>query len=292
MIGEVLSLLRGDVTSDKIVPPSGFTARLTVFAAAAMALLAAFALTVSLSLQRVAENWADALDNVATIEVTSSENEDVARILAVLETTPGVAEAEEISAETQRNLLGPWLGEGFPLDALPLPRLISLRETDALDRDGLILRLTGEVPSAQYLTHDATERQVAQSALRLRILGWISVAVTGAVMAVIMILAASTALAANASEIATLRLIGATDDFITRAFVRRFTLRGAVGGAIGTVCAIIILLTVSISANATFGTLIPGVVGWILIALIPFFAALISFLATRRAALRMLSNLT
>ena len=46
---QILALLRGDPQADQVVPPTGFTARLTVFAAAAMTFLAVFALALSLA---------------------------------------------------------------------------------------------------------------------------------------------------------------------------------------------------------------------------------------------------
>ena len=49
-------------------------------------------------------------------------------------------------------------------------------------------------------------------------------------------LAANAALATNAQVIRVLRLIGARDTYIARAFVRRFTLRALSGAAIGTAC--------------------------------------------------------
>ena len=40
----VKTLIIGDAQADRVVPPSGFTAQLTLFAAGAMAFLAVFAL--------------------------------------------------------------------------------------------------------------------------------------------------------------------------------------------------------------------------------------------------------
>ena len=47
----------------------------------------------------------------------------------------------------------------------------------------------------------------------------------GATMAAMITLAARAALATNAEVIRVLRLVGAKDSYIARAFVRRFTLR-------------------------------------------------------------------
>ena len=46
--------LRRDAGADRVVPPAGFTVRLTLFTAAAMAFLAVFALALSLAAGRLA----------------------------------------------------------------------------------------------------------------------------------------------------------------------------------------------------------------------------------------------
>ena len=43
-----MALIAGDRQADRVVPPSGFTAQLTLFASGAMAFLAVFALALSL----------------------------------------------------------------------------------------------------------------------------------------------------------------------------------------------------------------------------------------------------
>ena len=55
-------------------------------------------------------------------------------------------------------------------------------------------------------------------------------------MAAMITLAANAALATNAQVIRVLRLIGARDTYIARAFVRRFTLRALSGAAVGHRC--------------------------------------------------------
>ena len=59
--------------------------------------------------------------------------------------------------------------------------------------------------------------------------GWLSIVLIGATMAAMITLAANASLAANAQVIRVLRLVGARDSYIARAFVRRFTLRALAG---------------------------------------------------------------
>lgn len=107
-------------------------------------------------------------------------------------------------------------------------------------------------------------------------------------------LAAQSALAANSQVIEVLRLVGARDTYIARAFVRRFTLRAITGAAIGTALAMIGIAFLP-SADAAGGFLTGlGFTGasWLLPLLMPPLAGLVAFLATRIAALRKLKELT
>ena len=78
MIGDVtarinrgLALLVGDAQADRAVPPTGFTARLTVFTAGAMAFLAVFAIALSLATGRLADRWAAELARTATLRISA-----------------------------------------------------------------------------------------------------------------------------------------------------------------------------------------------------------------------------
>jgi len=106
-------------------------------------------------------------------------------------------------------------------------------------------------------------------------------------------LAAQAALAANRQVIRTLRLVGARDAFIARAFVRRFTRRGFVGAAVG--CALGMSAVALLPATEEAGGFLTGLgfsgLGWFWPLVIPPLAALVAFIATRAAALRMLKGI-
>ena len=112
------------------------------------------------------------------------------------------------------------------MDALPLPRLIEFREVPpGFDATGLRLRLQAEAPGATLDDHTRWREPLVAAADRLRTLGHLSLALMGVVVAALVTLAASSALASNARVIEVLRLVGARDSYIARAFVRRFTIR-------------------------------------------------------------------
>jgi cell division transport system permease protein len=292
----LLSLVAGDAQADRVVPPTGFTARLTLFAAAAMAFLTVFALALSLATGRLAQNWGSALAQSSTIRVSAPEGQVDTQVLAVMDvlaTTPGIRDARVLTDDEQRALLEPWFGPDLPLDTLPVPRLIEVKEEpEGYDAEGLRARLAGEAPGAVLDDHTRWREPLVRAADRLRLLGLVSIGLIAATTAVMITLAASAALAANAQVIRVLRLVGARDSYIARAFVRRYTLRALTGAAVGTGLG---MLAIWLLPEADPGGSFLTGLGfqrsqWLWPLLIPPLTALVAFAATRRAALTTLKE--
>lgn len=296
-INTLRSLVVGDKQADRVVPPSGFTAQLTLFAAGAMAFLAVFAMALSLASGRLAARWGDELARTSTIRIVAPAGERAAQTdaaLRVLQTTAGVQDARALSDEEQQALLSPWFGQGVDLGSLPVPRLIEVVEAaDGFDAEGLRLRLAAEVPAAFLDDHTRWRAPLVQAANRLRLLGWIAIVLIGAAVGAMVTLAANAALAANAQVVAVLRLVGATDSYIAEAFIRRFTIRAFIGAAVGTVLGMMaVLLLPSAGDDAGFltGLGFQGA-GWLMPFLTPFMAGGVAFLATHVASRKALEAL-
>ncbi len=289
--------LRRDAGADRVVPPAGFTVRLTLFTAAAMAFLAVFALALSLAAGRLADTWGEDLARASTIRISAppgQRDSQTTAALRVLAQTPGVASARALTPDEQRALLEPWFGPGLPLEGLPVPQLIEVVEGgDGFDADGLRLRLQAEVPAAVLDDHTRWRRPLVVAAGRLRLLGWVSLGLIVAATGAMVTLAANAALAANAQVIAVLRLVGATDGYIASAFVRRFTVRTLTGAAIGAALAVVALLLLPGAQEA--GGFLTGLRfegwGWLVPLLLPPLSALVAYLATEAAARRVLEDL-
>lgn len=293
-IGRLFSLLAGDPQADKAVPPTGYTARLTVFTAGAMALLAVFALAFSLATDRLADRWAAELARTSTLRISAPTDQMSAQTQAairLLETTPGVASARALTPEEQRALLEPWFGPDLPIESLPIPQLIEIVEDETgYDSTGLRARLVAEVPGAVLDDHTRWRDPLVAAAERMRLLGLVAIVLIGLSTAAMITLAAQAALAANAQVIRVLRLVGARDIYIARAFVRRFTLRALTGSAAGTVAgmiAIALLPSADVAGGFLTGLAFGGV-HWLWPLAIPPLSAIVAFAATRSAALRTL----
>lgn len=294
----VFRLLAQDRQVDRVVPPSGFTAQLTLFTSAAMAFLAVFALALSLASGRLADRWSSALAGTATIRISAPPDQmalQEAAVIRLLSATPGISAARALDTTEQAALLEPWFGPDLPIDALPLPRLIELTQNDAgFDAEGLRQRLAAEAPGAILDDHTRWRRPLVVAAERLRFLGLLSLCLIAGATAAMITLAANAALAANMPVIRVLRLVGAKDSYIVKAFVRRFMLRALIGSAIGTGVAMIGVALLPEADDA--GAFLTGLgfqgLGWLSPLLLPPLTALVAFAATRLAALRMLKGLT
>ena len=122
MSNRILDLLAGDAQADKVVPPSGFTATLTLFSAAAMGFLAVFALALSLATARLADRWGSELARSSTLRISAPADQMAAQTeaaLKVLNTTKGVASAR---AWIRRNSAPCWSrGSGRTCRSRPCP---------------------------------------------------------------------------------------------------------------------------------------------------------------------------
>jgi cell division transport system permease protein len=289
--------LKTDRHSDRVVPPSGYTATLTSFTAGAMAFLAVFAIALSLAAGRLAERWSTGLTNTATIRISAPADEldlQTQAVLDLLAQTPGIASARALSDDEERALLAPWFGPDLPLDALSLPRLIEVTEDGTgYDGEGLRQRLAAEAPGAFLDDHSRWRKPLAVAAERLRLLGILSIVLIVGAMAAMIILAANAALSANAQVIRVLRLVGAKDSYIARAFVRRFTIRALIGATVGALAGMIgvALLPATDAAGAFMTGLGFQGVGWLWPLVLPPITAVIAFVATRTAAMRRLRKL-
>ena len=289
--------LAGDPGADRVVPPTGFTAWLTIFAAGAMAFLAVFALALSLATARLADRWGDALARSSTLRISAPEGQMMAQTdaaLKVLGTTPGVARARALTGEEQRALLEPWFGPDLPIETLPIPQLVEIvEEGRGYDAAGLRLRLAAEVPGAILDDHTRWREPLVRAASRLRLLGWVSLILIAGTVGAIITLAANAALAANGQIIGVLRLVGARDSYIVQAFVRRFTLRGLIGAGAGTVLgciAVALLPRTEVGGGFLTGLGFQGW-HWLWPLTVPLLSSAVAFFATRAAAQRTLRDM-
>ena len=232
MVG-MKNILLPDRYVNQIVPTNGFTTLLTFFTSASMAFLIVFSVAISFAADRLAHSWSGSLANSATLRVSAPKADlesQTEAALNVLSNTKGIASFRLLKEEEQQALLEPWFGPKVPINNLPMPRLISIEEDEnGYDRAGLRLRLAAEVPSAVLDDHTRWRQPLIKAAYRIWFLGWLSIGLIFFIVIAMMVLVTRAALSSNRKVIEVLRLVGATDQYIAAAFVRKFAFRAFFG---------------------------------------------------------------
>ena len=287
----------GDRAADRIVPSTGFTSVLTVVSAGVIEFLAVLTLALSFAASELAERWQAELAGTATVRIAAPSDEREAQTQAVmraLEQTPGIATARVVSDQEQQELLAPWFGSDLPLDTLRLPILIEIVEDEfGPDPEGLRQRLAAEAPGAEYDNHGRWRAPLVRAAEQLSQISRWTIFLIAGVTAITIALAASASLAANGQIIEVLRSVGASDAWIRRAFVRRFTVRALIGGGVGMVAGVLVMMAFpsGIETGILSGLGFSGL-EWIWPIFVPPVTALLAYIATYVAALRRLREVS
>ncbi|MXU63983.1 cell division protein FtsX [Oceanomicrobium pacificus] len=292
----VLDLLVGDRQAEKVVPRRGHTVWLTGLAAGIMAFIAVLVLVLALVGNALAARWTAQLDGTATLRVSAPADQvalQTEAALGILQVTPGVTSVRRVPQGEQLALLAPWLGTDLPQDLLDLPVMIdvTLDDPDGAAVQTIRQRLAAEAPGAMLDLHDRWRDPLVDAASTLRGLSMLALVLMLVLTAAMVSLSTHAALSSNAQVVSTLRLIGARDAFIARAFVRRFTLRAGAGALVGMVAALVLLLIARPAGDHVFaGT---GLTGWQWLwpLLVPLLIAIVALITTRQTALARLRKL-
>ena len=280
----------------QVVPNTGFTKWLTTFTAGAMSFLAVVGLAFSLICSDLSNEWGESLKNssLRLSAPTDLLEKQTNMALAILEQTSGVESARLVGIGAKKKLLEPWLGVDFPLEAIAMPALIEIRETEAgVDYEGLRLRLSAELPSASLDNHSEWRRPIEVVSKLVSQLGMFTVILIVLSSISMVTMASNAALSANVKVLRVLRLVGAFDTFIVTAFVRIFTIRVFLGSFTGTVCAgLVLFLIPNFSENLGILDVVRlEIKDTIYIACVPFLFAIISIFVTRNAVKSSLKRL-
>ena len=280
----------------QVVPNTGFTKWLTTFTAGAMSFLAVVGLAFSLICSDLSNEWGESLKNssLRLSAPTDLLEKQSNMALAILEQTSGVESARLVGIGAKKKLLEPWLGVDFPLEAIAMPALIEIRETEAgVDYEGLRLRLSAELPSAILDNHAEWRRPIEVVSKLVSQLGMFTVILIMLSSIAMVTMASNAALSANVKVLRVLRLVGAFDTFIVTSFVRIFTLRIFLGSLTGTVCAgLALFLIPTFSENLGILDVVRlEIKDSIYIACVPFLFAIISIFVTRNAVKSSLKRL-
>jgi cell division transport system permease protein len=182
---------------------------------------------------------------------------DLAAILEVVRTAPGVTSAEAVSEGDMRQTLERWLGPAAAESAdLPVPALVNFDVAQGANLGAVEQRVRALAPDARIIAHRESIGPLLHS---LHVLQWVAfglVLMLSAAAAAAVVLAARGALDTHRSTIDVMHGIGATDIQVTNLFQRRIAIDALVGSLAGAAAAAIVLML--LSAGASFAGEITG----------------------------------
>jgi cell division transport system permease protein len=259
---------------------------LSVLVTGLMVALGILVLAGAATLRHVDSAWRHAVTDRWTVETRAA---DADRTIAMLKTTPGVAQVRIVPPEEMRHLLQPWLHDAALTSELPLPTLIDV----VIDRDGppspaaLAQKLAAAVPEAKLDDHGSWTRDLLRIAEAGEAMG-LAVFAAIALTATLTIAATARALlAVNRDEIELLHSLGATDGFIARQFQAgafRATIVGVIVGALLAAAVIIGVVKAAPPVIPFVADLRLEPVDWAVLAAVPMGAMLLAMLVTRWTA--------
>ncbi|RCL03198.1 MAG: cell division transport system permease protein [Candidatus Tokpelaia sp. JSC189] len=193
----------------------------------------------------LAYNWKNQISREATIQIHPAEGMDMEKALdeavIIIKSFAGITDAHIISRAETEQLLEPWLGSGFDIDALPVPRLIvvTLQEGILLDFEGIRDALVQNIPSARFDNHKIWVARLVSMAQGTMAIGIVVFLLVLLAMVLSIVFATRGVLSSNGHIVEVLYFIGADAGFIARQFDCCFLRTGLKGAFIGGFCAIV-----------------------------------------------------
>jgi cell division transport system permease protein len=296
-------------TNAPLIPRDSVAGRALVVVIAIMTFLACLTAGAALLVAHASQGWRSDVLREATIQVTPGAGDDieslVAKAVAIASQSPGVESAHAYSKAESEKLLEPWLGAGFDLNQLPVPRVVVVRLRDQRPEDLATLRsaLASAVPQAELDDHRIWATRLGAMAD--------AIVVLAAALFVLMIVAMGTAIgfatrgavAGNREIVEVLHLVGASNGFIAREFQGHFRRLGLRGAMIGGLAAIASFATASVLSfwwahspggeeiAAMFGSFALGPLGYVALVVVCAAVTLLTGLLSREIVMQHLQNL-
>jgi cell division transport system permease protein len=299
--------------------PSGFdelglrravSDRMLPFLVGAMAFLAALALGGWIAAASLAQHWRLGAAAAMTVQVprptepaAQGGGTRLARVVALLNSAPGIAEARALTDDEVADLLRPWLGSGVERLSIPLPAVVQVHlSEDGPDLDALDHTLNAAAPGTLTETHGVWIGRLTALARSLQACAGVALLVVAGVAVSVIAVATRAGLAARREAIEIVHGLGATDGYIAARFAGRATMLAAFGALAGAVAALPVLLGLA-QLSAPFAT--SPVVGattanalavlpaglWVGLPALPLVAAGIGFLTAQGTVRRWLRRL-
>lgn len=242
------------------------------------------------------EAWESQLTTHVTIEIPtlSEKSSEIlqARVLQLLNKTPGVKQASAVPQRELETLLQSLLGPTESLEGLGLPVLIdvTLMDTEPVDIKNLEAHFKAMSPQIQLIDHRDWQRQV-RTLVRASVI--LTAILTGLILLTALIatrFAVRTSLLIHRHVIDVLHLIGATNSYIAGQFQIHILKQGLMASTVGSLFAFLTfwgLMTLLEEIGISFGFgdffLLQA---FCVFALAPFITSFFMMLSARRTVIR------
>jgi cell division transport system permease protein len=234
-----------------IVPSQNVAGSALILVIAIMTFLSCLTLGAVTLVRDTASAWQTQIAREATIQIKPEDGLDMEAALADAQRVAvgfaGVRSATIVDRGATQRLLEPWLGAGFDLDELPVPRLVIVAIDPASPPDFIALRaaLAEAVPQAVLDDHRTwVDRLVAMANTTVTI-GVSVLALMLAATVLAIVFATRGAMAGNGHIIEVLHFVGAEAGFIAGEFRRHFLFTGMKGAAAGGLAAVAVFAAFS-----------------------------------------------
>lgn len=282
-----------------IVPPANLSSKALIVVVIIMSFLACLTLGFVTLIQETSKTWQNQISEEITIQIKPEEGRDME--LALLDAKSlalefsGTLSAEIVDKTDTARLLEPWLGEGFDMDELPVPRLliITIDKDNPPDFDSMRKTLTDTIPNAYLDDHRTWAGRLVSMAQNTVFIGVGLLSLVLVATTLTVVFATRGAMSVNHEIIEVLHFVGAESSFVANEFQKHFLLTGFYGGAIGGGLAAFVFFITDIwqgasmatalndQASALFGSFSMGPAGYLGIAIIIVTVAILTALTTR-----------
>ena len=292
-----------------IVPPQNVAGNALVLVIAIMTFLSCLTLGAVTLVRDTAATWQSEIAREATIQIRPAEGFDMDAALAqaadIARGFPGVRAATVVDDAATARLLEPWLGSGFDLDELPVPRLVTITidPADPPDFEAMRGAVGAAVPNASLDDHRTwVDRLVAMARTTVAIGVAVLVLILSATLLTV-VFATRGAMSGNGHVIEVLHFVGAEAGFIARQFRSHFLLTGMKGAATGGALAAFVFVAFSWwssrnlatpegdQAAALFGNFAIGIAGYAGVGIIVIAVAVLTAATTHITVVSYLNDL-
>jgi cell division transport system permease protein len=245
-----------------ILPRDTVAGHALVAVIAIMSFLAALAVGAVQIVRTTAIEWRADVAREMTIQVRPAENRDIEeelrKAIEIAKKVPGITAAQAYTKQEADKLLEPWLGAGFDLSTLPIPRLIKIRVQNISDADVANLRrvLSENVSGVTLDDHRNWSSRITAAANAIIFVGFAVLILVLITTVLSVSFATRGTVAANRAVVEVLHFVGARDSYIANVFQRHFLVAGLKGGVFGGVIAALLFMLLHFAGN--FLNALPG----------------------------------